>query len=97
MSIMDARGRVRPGVFEKVYDDDTDTTFTPMSGIGGKMTFKAEGPRVQGDGIFTAKRCLDKHGIRIAAEHKGIIRPPAEEDLPMLAVIGVKRGKHKRK
>ena len=76
MGIMDARGRVRPGVFEKVYDPVTDTTFTPISGEGGRMVFKATGPRVRGDGVVSAKDWFSPDDLRFKAREQGVLSEP---------------------
>lgn len=92
MGIMDANGRVRPGVFEKIYDEETDTTFTPSHGTGRRMVLKADGPKVQGDGIVEigGRRGLTmSEKLRFHAEQQGVLPMPAI-DLGMV-VMGRKK------
>lgn len=87
MAIMDARGRVRPGVFEVVYDRRTDTSYTPLSGEGDRITFRATGPRVHGDGIVEARRWFSPDDLTAAAERQGVITPPVMHELIQLDVM----------
>jgi hypothetical protein len=87
MGIMDARGRVRPGVFEKVYDEETGTTFTPVSGTGATMYLKAEGPNVNAQnnivrmGKPPALTMADI--LRMKASMQGVVNPPMSDLIVM--------------
>lgn len=94
MGIMDANGRVRPGVFEKIYDEKTDTTFTPLHGTGRRMVLKAEGPNVRDDGIV---KIGGRHGYTLAdklryhAEEQGVLPMPTFD----FGVVSIERGRKK--
>lgn len=94
MGIMDARGHVRPGMFEKVYDAETDTTFMPMSGEGARMTFRATGPNVTGDGIVEARRWFSPRDLAVNAIEQGVLsRPPV---ILGLMPVGFTKGRNRK-
>ena len=77
MPFMDAKGKVRPGVFETVYDPVTDTTFTPVSGVGNRMTFRATGPRVKGtEHVVSRADWSSPDDLRAAAQAQGVLSGP---------------------
>lgn len=43
MSIKDARGRPRAELFSKLTDRNTGDTYTPVSQVGGKTTYRING------------------------------------------------------
>ncbi|MCM1516241.1 MAG: hypothetical protein NC080_07525 [Paraprevotella sp.] len=79
MSIVLANGRVVPGMFDKIHDKETDTTFSPLRGTGSRMTLKADGPAVEGDGLVQLGggqyRVTEADKLRYKAMMQGVIRP----------------------
>lgn len=62
MSVKDALGKYRLGVFEKVYDEVSDADYEIQHGVGKRITMRATGAGAQGDGVFeTSDAPITRH------------------------------------